>query len=78
MTCNSYRPITSGRLKNNNIVAQKQHLNANIVIKRVVFLAGMLRVGHNLIKPSAVDGQKKQWGTFHRSIDGLTSDPQSF
>ncbi|MDR4651150.1 MAG: hypothetical protein MRJ52_01930 [Nitrosomonas sp.] len=70
--------MTSGRLKNNNIVAQKQHLDANIVIKRVVFLAGMLRVGHNLIKPSAVDGQKKQWGTFHRSIDGLTSDPQSF
>jgi hypothetical protein len=33
-------------------------LDADIAIKRVVFLAGMLRVGHNLIKPSEVDGQE--------------------
>lgn len=58
MAYDSYQPVTSGRLKNNNIVAQKQHLDAKIVTKRVVSLAGMLHVGHNLIKPSAVDGQK--------------------
>lgn len=70
--------MVGDRRKNNNIVAQKQHLDAHIVIKRVVFLAGMLRVGHNLIKPSEGGWSKKQWGAFHRSIDGLTGDPQSF